>query len=119
MTDKWTALQTFWNSFSLPAYDENTVPDDATLPYITYEAKVAEIDEKVPLAASLWYRSYLWGEISQKAAEIENSIGGGSGVVYEGGRLWITKSAPFAQRMTEPSDPQIRRIVLQITAEFQ
>ena len=28
--DKWKALQSFWESFDIPAYDEATVPDDAT-----------------------------------------------------------------------------------------
>lgn len=119
MADKWTALNTFWNSFGLTAYDENTVPEDAELPYITYEASVAQLDEKLLVNASLWYISNSWTEISQKAEEISDLIGGGTGVPYDGGRLWITKEAPFAQRMGEPSNSQIRRIVLQVDAEYQ
>ena len=119
MSDKWTAQQTFWNSFGLIAYDENTVPDDATMPYITYEAKTAEIGEKQPQTASLWYKSTSWQDISQKAEAISDLIGGGLGVKYTGGRMWVTKEAPFAQRMLEPSDTKIRRIVLQVAIEFQ
>ena len=117
--DKFQALDTFWNSFGIPAYDSNTVPDDADTPYITYEASVAEIDEKVPLTASLWYTSNSWKEISQKAEEISEYIGGGAGVRYDRGRLWITKEVPFAQRMTEANNRQVRLIVLQVTAEYQ
>ena len=119
MADKWTALHTFFNGFGITAYDENTVPDEAQTPYITYEAQTASLDEKLMLTASLWYRSTSWSGISQKAESIGDIIGGGYGVPYDGGRLWITKSAPFATRMNEPSDEQIRRIVLQIIAEFQ
>lgn len=119
MADKWTALQAFWGGFSLPAYDENTVPDDAAMPYITYEAKTASFDERVALTASLWYRSTSWAEISQKAEEIGDYIGGGAGVKYSGGRLWINKETPFAQRMSEPSDDSVRRIVLQVSGEYQ
>ena len=119
MADKWTALHTFFNSFGITAYDENTVPDEAPLPYITYEASTASLDEKVPIAASIWYRSNSWAEISQKAEEISEAIGGGYGVKYDGGRLWVTKATPFAQRMAEPSDYLIRRIVLQIGIEYQ
>ena len=117
--DKWQALNTFWNRFDLVAYDENTVPDGAALPYITYMASTGEIDEPIYLTASIWYRSNSWTEVSQKADEISNYIGGGAGESYDGGRLWITKSVPFAQRMSEASDYQVRRILLQITAEFQ
>ena len=118
MADKWTALDTFWNSFGIPAYDENTVPDDAVMPYITYEASISNVFDRIPLNGSLWYRSTAWQGISQKASEIESYIEGGVGVPYDGGRLWITKESPFAQRMNEPTDDFVRRIVLQIGAEY-
>ena len=119
MADKWTAIQTLWSSFGLTAYDENTIPDNAVLPYITYSASVGELDEAVYLTASVWYRSNSWTEVSQKAEEISDLIGGGMGVEYNGGRLWVTKASPFAQRLADASDTQIRRIVLQVTGEFQ
>jgi len=119
MADKWTALNTLWNSFGLNAYDVNTVPEGAVLPYITYEARTADLDEAVLLTASIWYKSNSWTEISQKAEEISDYMGGGMSVAYDNGRLWATKGSPFAQRMSEPSDPQIRRVVLQVYAEFQ
>ena len=118
MSDKWTALNSFWNGFGLPAYDEHTVPDGAVTPYITYEASTADLDEKVALTASIWYKSNSWAEVSQKSEEISQRIGGGIGQPYDNGRLWITKESPFAQRMEEPDDRLIRRIVLQIAAEF-
>ena len=117
--DKWQALQTFWSSFGITAYDENTVPDNAPYPHITYNASTAELDEAVYLSASLWYRSNSWAGISPKAEQIAEYIGGGAGVKYDSGRLWITKGVPFAQRMPEESDLQVRRMVLQVNAEFQ
>lgn len=118
MADKWTAINTLWNSFGLNAYDENTVPEQAEVPYITYQAATASLDEVVYITASIWYRSNSWAEVSQKAEEISNLIGGGMGVGYDGGRLWVTKTTPFAQRMADDNDAQIRRIVLQVAAEF-
>lgn len=119
MADKWTALNSFWNGFGLRAYDEHTVPDEAQTPYITYEASTADINEKVPLTASLWYKSNSWAEVSRKAEEISDYIGGGAGQRYDNGRLWVTKEAPFAQRMEDPDDLLIRRIILQIAVEYQ
>ena len=119
MADKWTAINTFWNGFGLKAYDENTVPGNAVMPYITYSASISMLDEPVYMSASIWFRSNSWTEVSQKAEEISNYIGGGAGVAYDGGRMWVTKASPFAQRMAEPNDLQVRRIIIQITADFQ
>ncbi|MBR1751843.1 MAG: hypothetical protein IJ740_13415 [Ruminococcus sp.] len=117
--DKAQALHSFWSSFSLPAYDENTVPDGAQLPYITYEVSTASFDDgDIPLSASLWAFGRSWADISQKADEISQRIGfGGITIKTDTGYIWIKRRAPFAQRMGE-SDDNIRRIVLGISAEF-
>ena len=113
------AFHNFWSGFGLTAYDENTVPEKSALPYLTYEVATASIEEPVYLSASLWYRSTSWEDATEKAEEIRDKIGyGGKLVYYTGGAMWIRRSNPFAQRMSEPSDPDIRRIVLQIVVEF-
>ena len=117
--DKWQALDAFWNSFGLIAYNPQTVPQDAELPYITYESSTSDFDEKIALTARLWYGSTSWEEVSKKAQEIEKAIGGGCGVSYTGGRLWITKARAFAQRLADSENPAIRQIVLQVEVEFQ
>ena len=45
-------LHSFWSSFGLTAYDENSVPDDAVLPYITYSVSYDSFDNNVSLTAS-------------------------------------------------------------------
>lgn len=119
MASEWTAIDTFWNSFSIPAYDENTVPDDAVMPYITYEAAIGGMDFKVPLNAHIYYRTTSWQAISDKAQSISDYIEGGAGVPYDNGRMWVTKRTPFAQRMEDPDDDNVRRILIQVEAEFQ
>ena len=53
--DRAQAINSFWNSFGLRAYDENTVPQNAVLPYITYEVAIASFEDgDVPLTASVW-----------------------------------------------------------------
>ena len=117
--NRWQAIQTFWGSFNLPAYDENTVPDDAIMPYITYESRVSNFDEPVLLTATIWYNSTLWNSISDKADQISDYIGSGTGISYTGGRLWITKEPTFAQRMASETKDNVRRIVITVKAEFQ
>ena len=116
--DRMQTLQSFWSGFGLKAYDENTVPDGAVLPYLTYNVVVANFDEPVMMAASLWYKSTSWAAISQKALEINDAIGvGGVTVPFECGMLWIKRGKPFAQRVSD-TDDTIRRIYLNIEAEY-
>jgi len=118
--DKGQAIQSFWASFGLPAYDSTTVPDDAQMPYITYSVATDSLDNVVNLSASVWYRSTSWADISQKAEEIAKSIieMQPPTIKFDGGRLYIAKGTPFAQRMTDPSDDVIRRMYLNIQAEY-
>ena len=117
--DKAQCLHQFWSSFGLTAYDENTVPDSAALPYITYEVSQSSIDEPVTTYASLWYRSTSWAAISQKVDQIGERIGiGGVTLLYEDGLMWVNRGFPFSQRMGEPSDPAIRRILINVSIEY-
>lgn len=113
------ALHSFWSSFGLKAYDETSVPDDATLPYLTYEVAVDGFGNVNMLSASLWYRSTSWAEISEKEQFISDFIGrGGRMISYEGGSMWLQRGSPWAQRLGDPSDDMIRRIILNYTVEF-
>ena len=117
--DKSQCLHSFWESFGLTAYDEQTVPDGAALPYITYETNTDSLDRVLRLSGSLWYRSKSWQGISIKADQIAAYIGsGGVNLPYEGGSLWITRGTPFAQRIADPNDDGVRRIYININAEF-
>jgi hypothetical protein len=117
--DKAQALQQFWNSFGWQAYEQTTVPDNAPAQYITYESADGYIDNVIPLAASLWMRSTSWAEIERKAQEIGAYIGlGGKVIPYDDGKAWIVRASTFAQRMAEPADFDVRRILLNINVEF-
>ena len=115
--DNAQAIHSFWSSFGLTAYDENTVPDNADLPRITYSLSKAYFDEPVMLSASLWYKSTSWAEITQKAAQIGEAIGlGGKVLKTDDGYIWLKRGVPFAQRMSDEDDT-IRRIYLNIEVE--
>lgn len=118
--NKSQAIQSFWESFEIPAYDELTVPDNATFPYITYNVKTDSIGNICLMSASIWYRSTSWKEVSDKAEEIAEYIVKmtQTSIEIDNGRLYISKGTPFAQRMSEPSDDMVRRIYININAEF-
>ena len=115
--DKAQALNHFWSSFGLPAYDENTVPDDAHTPYITYNTVTDSLDSPVPVSGSIWYHGTSWAPVEQKKAEIANAL---DMVLPVGNReyLWLTKGTPFASRVADSSDQNMRRIYINIMAEY-
>ena len=113
------AINSFWNRFGIPAYEMNTVPVDAQLPYITYSFVTGSAGEDVSMDASVWYRSTSWTEINAKADEIGAHIGlGGTVLRCDGGAIWIRRGQPFAQSMSDPTDDMIRRKYINITAEY-
>lgn len=116
--DKDQALYNLWSGFGLPAYDETSVPDDAAYPYITYSTSISSLGSVVTLNASIWFRSYSWEEISLKADEIAEYIGLHKVLPLNRGYLYIVQGSPFAQRMGDETDERIRRIIINLQAEY-
>lgn len=118
MSDKWQTQDEFWNSFGIPAYDENTVPDEAVMPYITYGAVVSNFENPITLLASIWYRETSWKNISELADRIASYIGKSyKAIKVDGGYMVLSLGAPFAQRMADEDD-SVRRMYLMVDTEF-
>ena len=116
---KAAAIYQFWSSFGLTAYEENTVPTDASFPYVTYQLVTDSFDREVAATVSLWYRGESWTAINAKTGEISAHIGlGGKIIKCDGGRIWIKRGQPFAQNMGDESDDLIKRKYLNLTFEF-
>ena len=116
---KAAAIYQFWNSFGLTAFEENSVPDEADFPYITYQLVTDSFDREISLTASLWYRSESWAGINAKTEEISQTISrGGKIISCDGGAIWLKRGQPFSQSMGDESDDLIKRKYLNITAEF-
>lgn len=119
LLDKGQTIQAFWESFGWPAYDEGTAPDGLPYPRLTYNVVVDELEHPVAMYASLWDKSTSWARVAKKAAEISQTITHlyPPAIAFEGGRLYITKGSPYAQRMVDEDD-MVRRIYINITAEY-
>ena len=119
--DKFQALSSFWSSFGIPAFDENTVPsgdEKPSYPYITYDASVGNLGSFVAMSASIWDYGTSWSQITTKLGEITAKIGrGGITLPVDGGALWIKQGSPFAQRVSDSND-MIRRIFINVEAEY-
>lgn len=115
--NKEQALQNFWESFGVPAYDELSVPDGAEMPYITYSVATSDLGNPTAMTANLWRRSSSWEAITLLKDQIAEYIGQGRVIKIDGGYIWIVKGATFAQRLADDDD-KVRRIYLQIMAEY-
>ena len=119
--DKWQAQHNFWNSFGVPAYEEHSVPDDQrnTFPRITYESAISAFEDLVSITASIWTRTTSWEQADTLANTIERFIKDMGCPEIEGGRYRVfIGNSTFAQKMDDPEDDQIKRIVLSVTFEF-
>ena len=116
---KAATINKFWNSFGLMAYEENSVPDDAEFPYITYQLVTDGFDNEILLTASIWYRGTSWVNANAKAEEISQTIGsGGIFLRCDGGIIWLKRGTPFSQSMGDDTDDAIKRKYLNIIAEY-
>ncbi len=116
--DKQQAYYNLWSRFGLPAYDEQSVPDGATFPYITYQVMTDSIDRPVFPTASIWYRDTSWERIDLKLREITDTIEDLLPIELAGGEyMHITKGTPWAQRMAD-TDRTVKRYALNLSIEF-
>lgn len=116
--DKEQAYYSLWSSFSVPAYDEGSVPDEAKPPYIAYQVLIDDIDAPVYPTATLWWRDTSWAGIDAKLAEIGSYIEDLSPIKLDDGYMNVTKGTPFAQRRTDDSDKTVKGYLLNLGVEF-
>lgn len=117
---KASAFYTFFSGFGIMAYEESNVKANPTFPYLTYTYAVGDFDSgEVPIVVNLWYRTESNTAIDAKAEEIYEAIGrGGATILVSDGAIWLKRGSPFCQAIAEPSDANIRRRYINITAEF-
>ena len=120
--DKAQAIHAFWSGFEWPAFDESTVPEKepnvVSYPYITYMVSLDDFEHPVFITASLWDYGKSWERISRKATEVAEYVGlGGKVMEIDGGKVWIQRGRPFAQRIADEDD-MVRRIMINIDVEF-
>ena len=117
---KATALYQWFSSFGLTAYEESNVKVGTKPPYLTYTYATGDFDSgEVPIIVNLWYQSDSNVAINAKAEEIYARIGRGGVTIPVGdGAIWLKRGSPFCQAIAEPSDANIRRRYINITAEF-
>lgn len=114
------AIYGFLSGFDLPAWAASQVPEEAELPYLTYQVGTAAFGEgETALTVDLWYRTEEEAIPNEKADQLARAIGrGGVLLPCESGGLWLKRGSPFCQNLTDPTDPGIKRRYLNLTVEY-
>ena len=115
MTETAKALYRFFSGFGLPAYVEYIVPDDAALPYITYQLAEPDWRDSANIYARVWYRDTSWTAISAKVDQIAAAIGMGVTVPTTDGMIMLNKGTPWAQEQPMEGDDTLKVIYLNLT----
>ena len=97
-------LYEFWNSFGIPAYPEYSVPDEATLPYITYEVKQPNWRGVASYSAIVWYQDTSFESIANTVDAISTAIGEGKRLVMDDGYLYLFKEDLFVQMQPQSAE---------------
>jgi len=119
MTTKAAAIHQFLSSMGIPAYPSTSVPDDASMPYLTYSLAVGAWDDgETNIPVDLWYRTESEAEPNAKVEEISRKVGlGGTQLACDGGSVWIKRGSPFAQSVQD-EDNSVKRRLVNLSAEY-
>lgn len=117
---KATVLRKFFSSFGITAYATASIPDDATLPYLTYDLVTGAWDSgPVSITVNLWYYTESEAIPNAKAEEISKAIGiGGVTLRCDDGLIWLKRGSPWCQSIKDDALPTIKRRYLNVTAEY-
>lgn len=110
------ALYTFFSGFDLPAFSQDTVPEDQDLPFITYSLKEPEWDKKTTLYVQVWYRTYSNAIVNAKADEILSAVGTGLILPCDGGYVVLWPDSPLVQMLVDEEGTRRAYITLSINA---
>lgn len=108
MTQTAQALYSFFSGFTIPAFVENTEPDNTPAPYITYELAEPDWRGSAALHARVWYRDTSFVAIAHKVDEIRNALGEGVSISTESGAVYLWADDNWAQFMPMAGDPTLK-----------
>ena len=116
---KGAALQSFFDSI-MTSYASSAVPDDATLPYLTYELITSAWDGcEVGLTVNMWFRTTSEKEPNAAVDKLSKAIGlGGVQIPCDDGVIWLKRGSPWSQSLTDETDKTMKRRYINVTAEY-
>lgn len=109
------ALNSFLQGYELPVYPSDSVPDNASVPYLTAPLTEPEWDMPASWYIQGWFRTQDNVSLIAKADQIVADIGDGTRIPCDGGCVTIYPQSPLVQFLTD-GDYRSFYINLQINA---
>ena len=116
--NKYEALNKFYNSFGIPAYEENSVPEKKPMPYITYELITSSIEsESIAMSFKIYYRSESLIEIDSITEKISKVLTGGVNLKCDEGYITLHRGEPFALNIGS-GEKSVKAKYINVTANY-
>lgn len=117
---KGAALNQFFAGFGIPVYVVTSIPDNAEMPYLTYDYNVSSFDfGEVAIVVNLWYYTDSEAIPNKKADEISEALGfSGALLKCDDGYIWLKRGSPFCQAVADDVSATIKRRYINISAEY-
>lgn len=114
------ALYGFLSGFGIPAYNTDTVPDDAVEPYLTFPPTLPEWNTPATFFVNVYYRDNKSNyAVMAKAEEIAAAIGDrGVRIPCDGGVVVINPQNPLIQTIPENEGVRGAYLNLQLNAYY-
>lgn len=117
--NKTEALYSFYSSFGIPAYEENSVPLNAKMPYITYEVITDSLsDYTTSVTCQLWYKSNSWVQCNAMAETISERLQGGYRIKVDKGYMILYTGTPYALNVPYEDDNTIKHKSINIECDY-
>lgn len=117
MVNTATALYSLWSSFGIPAYPEYNIPDEAEMPYITYEIVKPDWRYQSNTHVRVWYRDTSYVSITNILDAISRRIGEGLLLPLSDGFLILFKDMQFIQFQPYEADDGVKVAYLSLILE--
>lgn len=116
--DKYEALYSFYSSFGIPAYEENSVDENAVMPYITYEVLTSSFDnDSVSISCQIFSKSKDLIELDKITDKISKALTGGITLKCKDGYVVLYRGTPFAQNRAT-GDTSVKCKYINISADY-
>lgn len=109
-----------WFNEIMTFYRDTAVPDDAELPYGTYNY-VEDVygGSMVAITVNLWFRTESEAIPDEKVDELSAKLGyDGALIPCDEGYIWLNRGSPFCQSFSDETDSSIKRRYINIIADY-
>ena len=99
MKNAFQQLFVFFQQFGLDVYYEGSIPDDASLPYISVNIPDPDFGVMADIFARIWYRGYTYADITAKVDEIARTLDRPKYINTGDGSIYLSRAQNWCQML--------------------